>query len=267
MPEIVGRGASADVLAWDAGTVLKLFHPRYAYAVDLELVRARAVHALGAPCPAVLGEVEHDGRRGIVYERIDGPLLGAALAGGPAEIPRVAERLAELHLELHALRVPEGSGLPRLSGLLRAHVERMPPRERAIAEPERAKLPDDVRLCHMDLHPLNVIAARERLVVVDWVNACAGPLVLDVARSIAVMAWQGAEHVAGAYPALRLALADAYRNAMLARTSLDPAQLERAVWFAADAILRQQPENAYAAQLRAGIPWLREQPEPREQSA
>jgi hypothetical protein len=122
MPEIVGRGASAEVLAWEPGTVLKLFHPRYAYVVDLELARARAVHALGAPCPAVLGEAVHEGRRGIVYERIEGPLLGAALAKGALAIGPVAERLVALHLELHALRVPANAGLPRLSEVLRGFV-------------------------------------------------------------------------------------------------------------------------------------------------
>jgi aminoglycoside phosphotransferase (APT) family kinase protein len=256
MSEIVGRGASADVLAWEPGTVLKLFHARYAYAVDLELARARRVHALGAPCPAVLGEACHEGRRGIVYERIDGRLLGAELARGPGAIPGVVARLVELHLTLHALPVPADSGLPRLSESLRAFVARMPPAERDAAEAERVQLPDDTRLCHMDLHPLNVIASGDRLVVVDWVNACAGPLVLDVARSIAVMAWQGADQRSGSYAELRLALAERYREAMLARTPIEPAQLERALGFAADAILREQPANPFGPELRAMIPWL-----------
>jgi aminoglycoside phosphotransferase (APT) family kinase protein len=255
--EVVGRGASSDVLAWGEGRVLKLFHPKYAYAVDLELARARAVHALGAPCPAVFEKVEHEGRIGIVYERVDGPLLRASLSADPAAIARVAELQAGLHRGLHAVRVPASARLPSLRQWLGRYVRAVVPegaaRERA--EAELALLPDDTGLCHMDLHPGNVIVRGGELVAVDWVNASAGPLVLDVARSYVLIAWMGAKNRDGRGQRIRLALAERYLETMRAYPGFAPGELERALAFPADALLRDQPENPFAPELQAAIPW------------
>ncbi len=244
------------MLAWRAGTVLKLFHPQFEYAVEMEHARAQAVHALGAPCPAVFELAGQDGRRGVVYERIDGPLLLDSLRDRDDEsIARVAAQLAELHASLHALRVPEDSALPKLREAILRWLARLPEERRARAEAALAELPsDDTGLCHMDLHPGNVIVAGGRLVVVDWVNACSGALALDVARSIVLMAWQGATRRDGGRQRVRLALTERYR-AEIAR-HLEPEQIERALPFASDALLRAEPGNPYADELRAGIPWL-----------
>jgi Ser/Thr protein kinase RdoA (MazF antagonist) len=243
------------VLAWGEGRVLKLFHPQYAYAVEMELERARAVHALGAPCPAVFERVEHEGRSGIVFERIDGPLLRASLSADPAAIADVAERQAGLHRALHALRVPADANLPRLREAIGRWLMRFPEaaRERARAELER--IPDDTGLCHMDLHPGNVIVRDGELVGVDWVNACSGPLVLDVARSIVLIAWMGATKREGRGQGIRLELARRYREAMCADPGFAPGELDRALAFPAHALLREQPENPFAAELQAAIPW------------
>src|SRR5262245_9074571 len=219
----------------------------------MELERARAVHALGAPCPAVLGRVEHDGRTGIVYERVDGPLLLDSLRDGSASLAEIVARLAELHVALHSVRVPPDSTLPRLRDWIRRWFARWPDDERARCERELDDLPEEEGLCHGDLHPGNVIVAGERLVVVDWVNASAGPLALDVARSYVLLAWQGAKRRDGARQAGRLELAARYREAMAAHVA--PADPQRALGFAADALRRGEPENPFAAELQSVTPW------------
>ncbi len=107
----------------------------------------------------------------------------------------------------------------------------------------------------MDLHPGNVIARGAELVVVDWVNACSGALALDVARSFVLMAWQGAGKRAGRGQALRLELAGLYREAMRAEPGFPPGELESALACAADALLRGEPHNPFAAELQAAVPW------------
>lgn len=221
----------------------------------MELERARAVHALGAPCPAAFEKIEHEGRPGIVFERIDGPLLRESLSADPVAIASVAERQAALHRALHALRVPADSKLPRLHDWIGRYLAALPegPRERARAELDR--LPDDTGLCHMDLHPGNVIVRGESLVVVDWVNASSGPLALDVARSFVLIAWMGATRREGRSQAIRLELARRYWDAMRADPGFPPGELERALALPAHALLREQPENPFANELRAAIRW------------
>jgi len=230
-PEVVGKGASADVVAWGPGKVAKLFHPRWAYSLDMELERARAVQSLGAPCPAVFERIEHEGRSGIVYERIDGPLLSKGLRDGSVPPARVAETLAELHLRLHALRVPADSTLPRVTDSIARFLEQEPAEHRDAARAELAQVPIDTGLCHMDLHPGNVIVRDGGLVVVDWVNACSGTLALDVARSFTLLAYH------------------------TAKAGFAPGELERALGFAATALLRGERNNLFASELRALIDW------------
>lgn len=241
------------MLAWDAGKVVKLFHAQWAFSAEMELERARAAHALGAPCPAPFERIESGGRTGIVYERVHGPLLLDSLRDGSASLAEVATRLAELHVALHGVRVPPDSALPRLRDGIRRWMDRWPDDVRARCEQELERLPEEEGLCHGDLHPGNVIVSGERLVVVDWVNASAGPLALDVARSYVLMAWQGARRREGARQAGRLELAARYREAMEAHVR--PADFERALGFAADALLRHEPENPFAAELQSATPW------------
>lgn len=250
---MVGRGASADVLAWRDGAVVKLFHPRWAFSADMEHQRARAVQALGAPCPAVFERVEHGGRTGIVYERVDGPLLLDLIRSGSLSAAQGAGRLAELHAALHAVAIPEASPLPRLRDLIARFFAKWPDAERARAAAELARLPAETGLCHGDLHPGNVIVHPRGLVVVDWVNASAGPLALDVARSFALIAWQGAERRDGARQAGRLEFAALYRAAMAPH--VPEADLTRALGFGCDALLRHEPQNPFAPELCAAIPW------------
>ena len=105
--ELIGRGASSEVYAWTATTVVKLFVPRFAALAAVEFERTDAVHAAGVPCPAVHGMVEVDGRTGIVFDRLAGPSLFAQRGA--------ASTLAHLHAELHDLPSP---ALPQLADTL-----------------------------------------------------------------------------------------------------------------------------------------------------
>ena len=142
----------------------------------MELERARAVHALGAPCPAVF---EQDRARGPAGHRVRTHRRAAAAgvaaprtrrdrAAWPSARPRFTARCTRC-----ACRPTRP--LPRLHDWIGRYLARLPegPRERAQAE--LARLPDDTGLCHIDLHPGNVIVRGEALVVVDWPNAELGP--------------------------------------------------------------------------------------------
>lgn len=74
--ELLGRGFTSDVYAWDQGRVLKLFHPGTdASKAEREYAATTAVHALGLPVPVVHEFLEVDGRHGIVMERVSGVSL------------------------------------------------------------------------------------------------------------------------------------------------------------------------------------------------
>jgi uncharacterized protein (TIGR02172 family) len=180
----IALGRTAEVYAWEEDKVLKLyrdgFHPG---DVDYELHLARIVQASGLPVPAVFDIIEVNGRRGIVYERMDGPSMLDILGKHPGQVPRSMRQLAELHLEMHTRSVPE---LPSQRGRLQRKIHRahpLPDDLKAAALQALDALPDGDRLCHGDFHPGNILLTASGPIVIDWIDATRGNPLADVART------------------------------------------------------------------------------------
>src|SRR5687767_8199712 len=104
---LLGRGRTADVYEWGSRQILKLYHATNTDEhIEREARNTRLAFEAGAPAPAVFESVVVDGRRGTVFERIDGPSLQHALVEHPLRLWRYARLLAELQARLHAMRAP-----------------------------------------------------------------------------------------------------------------------------------------------------------------
>jgi len=181
---LVGQGWAAEIFAWGDRQVLKLFRDWCPdHWVDYEAQVARTVHATGMAVPAVGEVVEVDGRRGIVFERIQGPSMMAQMVTKPWAVPRLARLLAELHASMHARAVPELSPLRKR---LKAKIQDAAPlsadlKKAALDALER--LPDGEILCHGDFHPDNILMATQGAMIIDWPDATRGNPLADVART------------------------------------------------------------------------------------
>src|SRR5690606_29121698 len=120
--------------------------------------------------PRLIDVVEHDGRTGLVLERLAGPDLLVLLQRHPARLVGWARMLAGTHRAVHAVAAP--AGLPDVRHVLATRIERaaLPPPLRAFALNVLSGLPDGDRLLHGDFHPGNVLVAGDRAGVIDWVN-------------------------------------------------------------------------------------------------
>ncbi|MEW5826322.1 MAG: phosphotransferase [Candidatus Bipolaricaulota bacterium] len=187
--KVIGRGRTAEILAWGDGRVLKLYvaesHRDY---VRREATTSRRVHQLGLPAPAVYdaetpdGLHEVDGRLGILYERIDGPTMMRDLGSRPWTFAAHSRKLARLHAQIHAA---PGEGLPLMRPRIERSIERagglVSPAALRAARDRLSSLPDVRQVCHGDFHPDNVILGARGLAVVDWGPASAGHPLADVA--------------------------------------------------------------------------------------
>lgn len=181
---LLAEGRTAEVFAWGDDQVLKLirrgFSPELA---DREAQIVHAVHEAGVSCPSALDLVEVDGRRGIVFERVEGPSVFEIMMSQPRTVDGWARSLAELHAGMHAASAPH---LPSLRDRLENRVRSAPGlrgrARRALAAALDA-LPDGDAICHGDFHPGNVHATSKGPVVIDWVDAARGPPLADVART------------------------------------------------------------------------------------
>lgn len=234
----VGEGGSSEVFEWGDGQVIKLFRPEYAHALEREVTSARAVNRAGIASPRVHGVVDVDGRRGIVFDRVDGSTLLAQLLQGERTSGEVGRLLAEIHLAVHAVDVPS---LPDLTDVVRASGFEFP-RGRAVF--------------HGDFHPGNVLMAGEAPLTIDWANAHLAPVAADVARTVMAVRYQAlrAEQPGNELDrerAARRRILGAYLRTYAEATPEVAPQLPFWLTQSARALLRQEDDTADVADLQA----------------
>jgi aminoglycoside phosphotransferase (APT) family kinase protein len=194
--EKIGEGAFADVHAWAPGQVVKLFKDGATQrSCRREARMTRAIFAAGAPAPEVFGEVELEGRFGIVLTRFDGPPLLQGYRTGTVTFAEAGMILASLCLSVHKTPPPREVPFLRdlMEGWLRIAGGAVP---KHIATGTLAlieRLPPGDGLCHTDLHPGNVIMTADGPKLIDWGGAVRAPAALDLANCHVMLAEHAAE--------------------------------------------------------------------------
>ena len=248
----IARGRTAEIFALPPDRIVKLFDEWIGPDdVRREAEIARAVHAAGVPSPAVGDVVQIDDRTGIVYARVEGQSMLAALARRPWQLRRHAQRLAALHAQMHALEMPatvpdQQATLARKIG--QAGALSAPQRDAALAA--LAAMPTGTQLCHGDFHPDNVMLTAAGPVIIDWLDATRGRPAADVARTSIIL--RAAAETDQLRNPLQRALVRAFHHAYLAHyVRLRPGE---------EAEYRRWLPLVAAARLSEGIPeveaWL-----------
>lgn len=230
--DLLGRGRTADVFAWEDGRVLKHFHAWVPQEwVELEYQKAQAVVAAQVDTPAVHNLLEMEGRPALVYDRVDGPTLAGWMQARPWRLWRGATYLATVQAAIHQRRT--GSELASHLDHLAGNIRRAPlldDRLRAALLDYLERLPDSDCVSHGDLHPENILMTVRGPVVIDWISAVRGHPMADVARTEILI---GNSHLGVLNPALRWLFERAnrlilslYRRQYARQGNLDPALVE-----------------------------------------
>jgi Ser/Thr protein kinase RdoA (MazF antagonist) len=181
----LATGRTAEIYPWQTDQVLKLFFewfPRENIEYEARIVRA--IQLSGLPIPAVGEILEIDGRIGLVYQRVNGESMWAAISMQPWKLFQYARRTADLHVAMHATSIV--ADIPPLHQKLTYklnHAQALPDslRYKALAALER--LPEGDRLCHGDFHPANILLTDGGEVIIDWIDASLGNPLADLART------------------------------------------------------------------------------------
>lgn len=184
--EKIGEGTTADVYAWSPGQVVKLFKSGYSTRLGkYEARMTQAVFALGAPAPEVYGEVNLDGRFGLVMRRLDGPTLRDLILAKDVTPEQAGATLATLYMSVHRTRAPSDVVSLRdwFDAASRRSVDVLPQDIAAGVLELIDRLPVAEGLCHADLHPGNVIMTTGGPKIIDWICAVRTHAVFDLGRS------------------------------------------------------------------------------------
>lgn len=185
---LIGEGKVAQVFEHGEGRVLKLYR---AGQPESDAVREAEVLGVvargGVRAPRAYGVESFDGRCGVVMDRVGGRTFGEAMLANPAGAGPYFAAMAGLQAGLHAA---SGAGLTPLKQRLADKIGRAP----GLSDPVRrrlrdrlAALPDGNRVLHGDFHPYNILGTPEEAIIVDWLDATAGPPAADICRSWLLM--------------------------------------------------------------------------------
>ncbi len=181
----IGRrlGAGKEAEVYEYGELALKLYPSQASkaAVFREAANLALLERLALPTPRVHAAGDYDGRWGLVMDRAYGPSFADRMLAGN-RLPCL-EEMARLHRDLHQHSV---NGLPSLKARLAAnirHTDLLDAASRDCLLRQLDALPDGDRLCHGDFHPWNIHGEAGEVMILDRLDACAGPPAADVCRS------------------------------------------------------------------------------------
>ncbi len=188
--ERLGSGRAAEVFTWSPGVVVKLARdPQFANGLRLEAAGLAAAAGAGVSVPKPLGFVEHEGRTGLLMERIDGDDLLSAMEKRPWQVWKLSSLTGRLHAELAKTVAPEGAHDVYEEALRMVREgEHVPDAARERLLTILAAVAPGDRLCHRDFHPGNVMLTPDGPVVIDFPNVARGPAVADHANTWVLLA-------------------------------------------------------------------------------
>lgn len=178
---LIGEGKMAKVYAWN-GDAYKCFSPDYPEEwLKYELMVQNAVETSGLP---VVKYYEAPFLSCIKMDLVNGKSLTDLMTkdkykGGLDDLFTHFERIHDL----------KDLNLPKLNPYLDQAIDRA-----KITEPQKtlahallSYIPDGNSLCHLDLHPSNVMVTEHEQIIIDWVNAKIGNPIYDYARTYVIL--------------------------------------------------------------------------------
>ncbi len=233
-PSIPGKpiayGRTAEIYDWEPGKILKLYQQGWSEnIVRYEAEMTHQANATGYRVPVVFGQVEVNGRPGLILEKRAGVPLTQSILKQPWKTTQLGQEMGRLHAEMHTYQAP---GLTSQKERLRNKIDSVkgapePIKQAALDAVET--LPDGTQLCHNDFHPENILHSETQLTVIDWIDATSGHPLADVSRTLLLL-------TLGELPdnlALRLLVAvlrnrfiKSYQYAYFSKSAYSPAELK-----------------------------------------
>lgn len=179
--QLIGEGKMAKVYAWE-GYAYKCFSAEHPDEwLSYELMVQKAVEVSGLP---VVKTYEAPFANCIKMDLIKGKSLADMMTK-----EKYKGALDDLFKHFERVHGVKSLNLPLLTPYLEHAIDRA-----KITEPQRTlahellgAMPNGNSLCHLDLHPLNIMVTNHEQIIIDWVNAKIGNPIFDYARTYVIL--------------------------------------------------------------------------------
>lgn len=175
--KLIAIGNTAEVFEYEEDKVLKLFKAGYPLEqIQREFNNTVIMNRTCVHTPKTFEIVEHEGRHGIVSQKIIGVDLLSEYLKNPSDEKVAAEILVDLtDIQKKVLSEETTEGISYKNFLDWFGYD-------------GSNLPDGNFICHGDLHPGNIIRTKDgELCLIDFMNVCRGPKEYDVARTYVLL--------------------------------------------------------------------------------
>ena len=181
---LLAQGNTAEIFEWDSDKILKLYRKGLPEALcHDEFNITKDVYDLLKVTPHPVEIVYIDGRVGAVYERIKGKTMLKVMMSKPWTFRKYSRILAQCQISMQKQICFE---LPTVKEKLERNIADAP----VLSDIEKHRiyqymnsLPDGNILCHFDFHPDNIMLTGGSSIIIDWMTACKGDGLADVART------------------------------------------------------------------------------------
>lgn len=188
---LAAEGGSEIYLLTDGRVVKLLCQCVPAEAANGEVIGTLAARSVGVATPVVREVIEHQGRYGIVFERLEGATMLETLVANPERAEPLGRQLADLHADLHARACVLWRPLHEMlrSRITDANV--LPDFLKTAALTALEALPHGTALFHGNFHPGNVILTPGGPIIADWSVLFAGCPAASVAWTSLILQFSG----------------------------------------------------------------------------
>ncbi len=110
-----------------------------------------------------------------------------ACVKNPKDAEKYGQILADIHHKIHGTTVEELPNLiPSLVEKITSTMHLSAEQQQKVANRIKSQ-GDELKLCHMDFHPDQVLISEKGPYVIDWETACQGAPFADVARTLLIL--------------------------------------------------------------------------------
>ena len=178
--------------------------------------------------------MDEDGCWSITKEYIEGKTLEALMRENPDKLDEYMEQMVNLQLMIHSKTCPSLGKLKDKMVRQISELEEVSPASRADFLVRLESMDVDVKLCHGDFQPNNIIVTGDgSFYVLDWVHATRGNACADAARTYLLLCL------------IDQSYADKYMDLFCGKTGTDRRYLQQ--WLplvAATQLTKHRPEEA-----------------------
>lgn len=179
----IGSGGTSEVYEWGKTEIIKIYKSHVTDdVINNEIFIGQLLNKLSLDIPKLNGSIDFNGKKAIIYERINGEILAEPLLKGNYN-KELAIKFAGMHFDIHKKEINE---LPSQYDFLKNRILEL---RYLLGDKTNSLLnlldsiPINKKLCHGDFQPFNIMGADDKYTVIDWNGACSGNPVLDVAWS------------------------------------------------------------------------------------